>query len=155
MKTGYSTNNSQAVALVLIAIATAITLVIEHYTWLAIAFFTTTTIHLNPPWTYVAGTATIGIYFSIWCGLQHAWWPIVGFWIIVLAAGAADIATYILDWAITGRTANATAGIAALVLGAILVLIVVSIASIRQYRVLQRQNRALRAEKAVIEGMAK
>lgn len=145
-------SNHRTITLALAAIAAALAIVVEHYAWRAVAFVTGVTWHLDPPWTYVVGVTTIGLFFTAWCALQRARWPIVAFWIIVLATGATDVVVYTVDWSITGQTA-AIAGITVLIIAGVAALLITICWLIYKNRLLQRQVYTLRAEKAVLEGI--
>lgn len=87
------------------ALLVALTLALEHYLiWRVLGGRV-----MRPPWTYIAGVATLGAGFSEWALAAGVDWQVVAaFWFITVAGGGSVMACYHLDRWLGKRAMRAT-----------------------------------------------
>jgi len=71
------------IALAIAAIVAAVQLGVEH----AIPWEKLFKRQIGPPWTYIAGVASLGVPFSVLMILWRDWWGFWAFWILFIAGG--------------------------------------------------------------------
>jgi hypothetical protein len=76
------------VSLTLAAAFTAVLILIEHIALWSAPW------RLEPPASYIVGTATIGLGVLLYCAQEHRWEAALVFWCVAGAAGATDVAAY-------------------------------------------------------------
>ena len=78
------------IALAIAAVFTAVQLGIEH----AIPWHKLFKRRVGPPWTYIAGVASLGLPFSVLMILWRDGWALAAFWAIAASGGASVFLGY-------------------------------------------------------------
>jgi len=81
---------SRFIALVIAAIVTAVQLGVEHVVPWEKLFGR----RVGPPWTYIAGVASLGLPFSVLMILWRDWWSLAAFWTITAFGGGSVFLGY-------------------------------------------------------------
>jgi len=82
---------SRFIALAIAAIVTAVQLAVEHVIPWHKLFRKR---QIGPPWSYIAGVASLGLPFSVLMILWRDWWPLVAFWTVAAFGGGSVFLGY-------------------------------------------------------------
>lgn len=82
---------SRFIALAIAAIVTAVQLAVEHVIPWHKLFRKR---QIGPPWSYIAGVASLGLPFSILMILWRDWWPLAAFWTVAAFGGGSVFLGY-------------------------------------------------------------